>query len=120
HHAHKIGAEDRRDDNGGIARIGKIVHGPGPDLAPLHARFQGAAKQAGAVWCGFARRLGSRLRRPVHDSTAATPARAMAPSSGDLTPDTPMAPTTCPSTTMGTPPSISASMPGTVKKEWRP
>jgi hypothetical protein len=33
HHGNEIGVEDRGDDHRGVARVGEVVHGPGPYLA---------------------------------------------------------------------------------------
>ena len=52
--------------------------------------------------------------------SAAIPALATCASSVDLTPDTPTAPTTWPSTTIGTPPSSMPSRLGAPRKEVRP
>ena len=41
HHTDEIGAEHRREDDGGVAGIGEVIHGPGPDLA-RHAGIQEA------------------------------------------------------------------------------
>lgn len=52
--------------------------------------------------------------------SAAIPALPICTSSEDLTPDTPTAPTTWPSTTIGTPPSSRPSREGADRKETRP
>src|SRR5690606_22524567 len=93
-YAHKVCAEHRGEHHGGVARIGKIVHGPCPELTLGDPWVQGLAQPG-------------RSMRPggIHACRAAMPARAIWASSSDLTPDTPTAPTTCPSWTMGTPPS---------------
>ena len=52
--------------------------------------------------------------------SAAMPALAICASSPDLTPLTPTAPTHCPSTVTGTPPSSMPSSPGTLRNETRP
>lgn len=51
---------------------------------------------------------------------AAMPALAIWASSADFTPLTPTAPTQCPSTMMGTPPSSSPCRPGALRNEARP
>ena len=36
HHGHKVGVEDGREHNRGVARIGEIQAGPGENLSPGH------------------------------------------------------------------------------------
>src|SRR5690606_4438334 len=117
HHAHEIGAEHRGQDDRGIARIGEVVHGPGPDLAPGDARIQSLA---GPGRIRVRVQLGGRGRTLLHACSAAIPARAIATSSLDLTPDTPTAPTIWPSTVMGTPPSSMPFKPGADRNAVRP
>ncbi len=41
-HRNEIRAEHRRDDDRGVARVGEVVHRPGPQLVLLHAGLENA------------------------------------------------------------------------------
>ena len=59
-------------------------------------------------------------RAVLTQASAAMPALAICASSDDLTPDTPTAPTTWPSTMIGTPPSSMPSIKGALRNDMRP
>ena len=47
HAAHEVGRKHRRDDHGGVARVGEVVHRPAEQLAPLHAGVQHVGREQG-------------------------------------------------------------------------
>src|SRR6185503_19835456 len=51
---HEVGVEDRREDDGGIARIGEVVHRPREDLALGHAGVERAYLSHGFIVASLA------------------------------------------------------------------